>query len=405
MAEDEINELTPILRAPSPFLETQPDFISEFTVSPPPEVAEKGDALIKENEPSGIWPLLSMRAQDPKVERNLSTRRLAWLQKEQDWTDKMEAFLGNCCGGVPRRVVSTIGRFLSILYYMLISTYVMIPVLLANFMVWLCSADILNLHYGKFIQLVVITPGLVFCMCFTIAECYRRREVALKELAAFKATIITQVWEYRSLTRSSKEKQTRLEQIILKLCEEIAKYLPPSGSESLYTGIYHDFLRIHDVLLCVLSPEAASKRVKKMIEHFENLRNLKEYRTPYSLDGYARLLLYSLPVALGPYFAHGCLTETMDPDHDEDCTKFGQGYFWCTVYFVCLGALRFVQARVENPYESHDGITDFTVDINEEMEEILKLAGEFTYRFTRKNQKKSKTIHGIPEGANALKTI
>merc|ERR1719300_189511 len=104
-----------------------------------------------------------------------------------------------------------------------------------------------------------------------------------------------------------------------------------------------------------------------MIKDFEKLRNLKEYRTPYSLDGYAKFMLYSLPVALGPYFAHACTTETMDPEHDDDCTLYGQAYVWCSIYFICLGSLRFVQARMENPYDSHSSVTDFTVDIREEM--------------------------------------
>lgn len=265
-------------------------------------------------------------------------------------------------------------QYIEMFYNILICFEVIVPICMGNLSVWVCSTDILNIRLGKFMVLQVITPGIVFCMCFAIQESYRRRERALGFLAQFKTTLISLEW-YLYGRKDSKE----LRKLLLKLCLHIARYLPsetdPGGC---FTKVYADFFNMFKELKknSGMDSMEAVKWSQDLILSFENLRNIKDYRTPYSLDGFSRIMLVVLPIALGSYFAHGCEPYDRFADEEPDCTSEGMGYFYSSLYFLCLGSLRVVQTRIENPY---DEVSDFNVDIQEEMEEILKLSSKYTY--------------------------
>ena len=48
---------------------------------------------------------------------------------------------------------------LRMVFSMILSTDVLFPIIIGNLSTFICSETVLNLHSGKFIQLVVVTPG------------------------------------------------------------------------------------------------------------------------------------------------------------------------------------------------------------------------------------------------------
>ena len=69
--------------------------------------------------------------------------------------------------------------------------------------------------------------------------------------------------------------------------------------EDFFSNIYTILHSIHDHISNVLSEEYATRWIEKVIAEFEELRNLKEYRTPYSITYFSKIVIYVLSLLLG----------------------------------------------------------------------------------------------------------
>ena len=94
--------------------------------------------------------------------------------------------------------------------------------------------------------------------------------------------------------------------------KNLSKYLK---SKKQKTDTYNYIIRLfkdisisHEKLRKVgVSPPELSKindHLRNMIVEFENIINIKNYRTPNSLRTYTKVFLNFFPIIFGPFFAH-----------------------------------------------------------------------------------------------------
>ena len=87
-----------------------------------------------------------------------------------------------------------------------------------------------------------------------------------------------------------------------------------------------------------------------MVTEFENIINIKNYRTPNSLRAYTKVFLNFFPIIFGPYFAFVA-------------TKYGLvfGLTLAIIYGLVLTSLDNIQEDLEDPF---DGIGSDDISLN-----------------------------------------
>lgn len=105
----------------------------------------------------------------------------------------------------------------------------------------------------------------------------------------------------------------------------------------------------------VVAPEIsrANHYLHRIMESFENMRNIAYYRTPITLRAYSKVFIYTFPILYGPYFAYA---------YEEYKT-----YLTLTMpvlYSFVLVSLANIQELLENPYDEW-GEDDIQIDIEE----------------------------------------
>ena len=91
-------------------------------------------------------------------------------------------------------------------------------------------------------------------------------------------------------------------------------------------------------------------RLNVLINSFENLRNIYEYRTSKGLKAYSSLFLHIFPLLYSPLFAYYSVQY-----------HWVLGFLLCTIYSVCLMVLDCIQDSLENPFDQ-DGVDDIKAE-------------------------------------------
>jgi predicted membrane chloride channel (bestrophin family) len=177
-------------------------------------------------------------------------------------------------------------------------------------------ATYLCMTYGVMADLpqTVIGIAVVFPIVFSIGSAYQRRENALRDYSNLKA-------HSRSIYLSSRDwfedenpqQQEEVKQIILNLLISVREYL---GSKRKLRAdkepvIYKNFsdlslfikaLRTRGMQAGELS--RVNQYLCKMVEAYENLKHVAQYRTPITLRAYSRIFIVITPILYAPYFAY-----------------------------------------------------------------------------------------------------
>jgi predicted membrane chloride channel (bestrophin family) len=160
----------------------------------------------------------------------------------------------------------------------------------------------------------LIGIAVVFPIVFSIGVAYQRRENALKDYGNLKAHSRSIYLSARDWFDDENPKQLEdVKKIILELliCSREFFNAPKNDKDLKEKEVYRKFselsifikeLRIRGMAAGELS--RVNQYLSKMVEAFESLKHISQYRTPITLRAYSRLFIIITPIIYAPYFAH-----------------------------------------------------------------------------------------------------
>jgi predicted membrane chloride channel (bestrophin family) len=160
----------------------------------------------------------------------------------------------------------------------------------------------------------VIGIAVVFPIVFSIGSAFQRRENALKDYSNLKAHSRSIYLSVRDWFEDDNQEQLEEVKLILhKLLISIRVCLSVKKKErnKKEPDVYHNFsdlslfikkLRERGMVPGELS--RVNQYLSKMIEAFESLKHVAQYRTPITLRAYSRIFIFLTPIIYAPYFAY-----------------------------------------------------------------------------------------------------
>jgi predicted membrane chloride channel (bestrophin family) len=177
-------------------------------------------------------------------------------------------------------------------------------------------ATYLCMTYGITADLpqTVIGIAVVFPIVFSISSAYQRRENALRDYSNLKAHSRSIYLSSRDWfeTEDKPEYREEVKDIILKFLLSVKFYLGAKRKfrEEKETAVYESFSELSVFIKSLRTRGMAAGELSrvnqylcKMIEAFENLKHVAQYRTPITLRAYSRIFIVLTPILYAPYFA------------------------------------------------------------------------------------------------------
>lgn len=219
---------------------------------------------------------------------------------------------------------------------------------------------ILYEKYADF-PLTLIGLAVVFPIVFSIGGAYARREQALKYYGTFKAHgraiyFVARDWDFDTDRKHLHKLQYILRGLLggirhmfmteIEESEEKEKSVYKKFSElSLYLRERHEAGMSPSIL------SRANSYMSKMLDSFESMKHIYQYRTPVTLRAYSKIFVYVLPIVYGLYFAN--LARSI---------PFEMFFVVPLLFSITLVSLDNIQDHLENPF---DMVGEDDVEINE----------------------------------------
>lgn len=234
----------------------------------------------------------------------------------------------------------------------------LIVVILSGISTFFCD------YYGIKVNfpMTIIGIAVVFPIVFSISGAYKRRETALKHYASLKAHgraifLASRDWvpesdaelqntmksllknllaSVRDLLHTGREEREKNESVVYKQMSEVSKFIKTFRTRGLPGG---------EVSRC-------NQYFSKMLDAFESIKHIYQYRTPVTLRAYSKIFIFLIPIVYGPYFVH------IAGDFHIAVTMIMP-----VLLSVVLVSLDNIQDHLENPF---DQVGEDDVQINAE---------------------------------------
>ena len=203
--------------------------------------------------------------------------------------------------------------------------------------------------YAEF-PLTIIGIAIVFPIVFSIGGAYARREKALDHYGRLKAHGRAIYFAARDWTEESDHSfQTILKKILKNLLVSCRKLFNTNieNSAQMEKRIYSKFSALSKYLkkcrkrgMSTSDFSRANQYLNKMMESFENLKHIYQYRTPLTLRAFSKIFTFTLPILYGPYFAY------LSIDYSA-----GLIYIIPVLFSIILISLDNIQDHLENPFD------------------------------------------------------
>lgn len=215
--------------------------------------------------------------------------------------------------------------------------------------------------YADF-PLTLIGIAVVFPIVFSIGTAYSRREKSLTYYGTLKAFGRAIYFASRDWIPNSEQRyQENLKGILRGLLGGLREMFMMKKEESaekekiIYSKFSEISLFLKECRNRGMSPgevSRANQYLSKMLDSFESMKHIYQYRTPITLRAYSKIFTYTLPIVYGPYFANLA-------------TDFPAGLFFVVplLFSIILVSLDNIQDHLENPF---DMVGEDDVVINEE---------------------------------------
>ena len=204
--------------------------------------------------------------------------------------------------------------------------------------------------------MTLIGIAVVFPIVFSISGAYKRRETALKHYATIKAFgraiyLANRDWLPKRDTKQEKDLK-RLLQANLANCRDMF-HVSQKEMEKDEKRIYKNFSKLslfikgfRDRGMTSGEVSRCNQYLSKMIEAFESMKHIYQYRTPRGLRAYSKIFVHTLPIVYGPYFAFQAKDLILENGYDPYL-----GLFMPILFSVVLVSLDNIQDHLENPFD------------------------------------------------------
>jgi hypothetical protein len=230
----------------------------------------------------------------------------------------------------------------------------------------------LRLKLAADIPSSLVGIAIIFPIVFSINSAYRRREDALGYFATMKASAMSLYYVYRDCPK----KDTGQYETIKKNSAHLIQTLTGAVTDYLANGETEagpQFKKVYDVVSEIAASNEslrhagvqasdisrANQYLNSIMQDFERLKNIHQYRTPVSLRSYSRIFLNTFPIVYGPYFAH--ISEKYG---------IGFGYLVAAIYCLVLVSLDNIQDDLENPFDAV-GSDDIKMNVFDEYKKLF----------------------------------
>ncbi len=224
------------------------------------------------------------------------------------------------------------------------------------------AATFICIHYQLTADLPLTLLGIavVFPIVFSISEAYKRRETSLALYGNLKAHCRSLYFSSRDWVEKDNPKDRIQMKLLLTNTLLSIKELLSSERESVENKeneVYQKFSQISIFIkdlrndgLASGEASRANQYISKMLEAFENMKHIYQYRTPRALHYYSKVFIYSTPILYAPYFAH--ISKSI---------AFGLIFITPILLTTMLVGLDTVQSQLENPFDQY-GVDDVKIN-------------------------------------------
>ncbi len=186
----------------------------------------------------------------------------------------------------------------------------LLVVFLACISTYLCGYIGLKASFPE----TIISIGVVFPIVFSISGAYSRREDALKQYSSFKAHSRALYFASRDWLPKQDEsfKETIRFQIreLMSCIREFFRSELKLHDDKEY-AVYKRFSELSLIINQFRERELPSGEVSrlnqylsKMMDSFENMKHVYQYRTPVTLRAYSKVFIFVVPIVYGPHFVN-----------------------------------------------------------------------------------------------------
>ena len=220
---------------------------------------------------------------------------------------------------------------------------------------WLC----VRFEIFAEISLSMVSVAIVFPIVFAINSAYQRREEALKHLAGIKGhavSIFLAVKHWGEHGPAPHELLVSIADQVNKMVKCVKSYLISESYEKEEVKVFSSISQLSRKLQAMRSVVVSSEMsrineyVSMLTVDFEELKIVREYRTPITLRTYSRAFIFSFPILLSPSFATAINTFTLP----------FITYIIPVLYSFILISLINIQEHMEDPF---DGIGEDDIRI------------------------------------------
>lgn len=218
---------------------------------------------------------------------------------------------------------------------------------LSVFSTWLCLEQAWLADY----PLTLIATAVVFPVVFSIGGAYKRREVALAKYSTIKSHgyaiyLALRDWMPQENNEALQECRTTLGNLI-RHCAFLFTHDRRNMSDN-EKPVYQEFSRLSRFIkqqlreqgMNVSEVSRCNQYLSKMINAFEDIKHIYQYRTPRSLRAFSGFFITVLPVLYGPYFA------SLAQEYSPQLT-----YIMPVLFSFVLVSLYNIQDHLENPFD------------------------------------------------------
>jgi len=277
------------------------------------------------------------------------------------------------------------------LIYGLVNPHTLIVIIISCVSTFLCSKDMFAFKLETKGIMSILSLGTIFPIVFTIGQSYKRREEALQRIASMRGNVMGLYWIHRDWDPQGPvgTRANKMAGACSNLFDALRVFLLPQTTDrqEALRSVYQ-FTSSISLLNWELTAQPAegssdfgprgqcppthasraNQYTRFIINDFERLRVIRDYRTPQGLRLFSTLMLHLMPIILGPTFAGYC-SKSVDPDLGYGCAS---SYFTAVIYFMVTLTLFHVQQDLEDPYDD-EGWDDINLNLTPELQRHMAL--------------------------------
>jgi predicted membrane chloride channel (bestrophin family) len=229
----------------------------------------------------------------------------------------------------------------------IINLKTLIVTILAVLTTYLCIHFKLEVKF----DLILVGIAVVFPIVFTIGGAYTKREDALKLYATLKGHSRSLYYATRDwFDKRDEAHEQKLVGLLNEFFISVRDLFQTSDEKEKIAKEKHVYATLSKISLFIQDfrdrglqsgeVSRANQYMSKMIDAFEGLKHIYQYRTPITLRAYSKIFVIIIPIVYGPYFA------TLAKD-----IPIWLAYVQPVLFSIVLVSLDNIQSHLENPFD------------------------------------------------------